>query len=197
MNKTKNIIFISSILILCVLAFVLFKISPTNNKTHYSQQPETIYENTDNLAEFSDGLVNPDSVTEYELDEFNMGLASKSIYYADINRDGANDRITKNFISTGNAHSYYAYKIELNHNGKYIDITPDGFQTINGAMCDLQQIQFKFKPSFKIIMIYRQLGDTWNDATLAEKKVFTLKNNTLVSTGTVKMRPVCDVKELF
>ena len=197
MNKTKNLIWILSITILCALAFVFYN---TYTKQKNSTQPAPVFSDeftTNDSKEFSDGLTNPDSVTQYPLDEFGMGVSEKSIYYIDINQDNKPDRITKTFTETGNAHSYYEYKIELNQNGKFVDITPENFRTVNGADCDLQQIQFVFKPKFKVILISRELGDTWNDTTTAQKQTFQISENKLQKTETKNLRKVCDVRELF
>ena len=197
MNKIKNLIWLLSIMILCALAFVFYN-TYTKQKAH--TQPTPVFSDeftTNDSREFSDGLTNPDSVTQYPLDEFGMGTSEKSIYYIDVNKDNKPDRITKTFVETGNAHSYYEYKIELNQNGKFVDITPENFRTVNGADCDLQQIQFVFKPKFKVVLISRELGDTWNDTTAAQKQTFQISENKLQKTETKTLRKVCDVKELF
>lgn len=195
MNNIKNFVLILSIVALGALAFFFYKTSDYKSEI----LPQQIFndEVLNKPVGFSDGLVKPDSVTRYPLDEFDTGLSEKTIYYVDINKDGNQDRITKSFIETGNAHSYYKYKIELNDNGKYVDITPDGLQTTNGDVCDLQQIQFKFKPYFKIIMIYRPMGNNWNEPTVATKKVFTLDGKKFKTDVPKQIRPICDVKELF
>ena len=195
MNKTKNLIWIISIAALCVLSVVFYNIY-TNKKTETKSQP-IFSDEFVNDQDFSDGLVNPDSVTKYNLDENDTGISEKSIYYVDINNDKKSDRITKTFYDMGNAHSYYEYKIELNQNGKFVDITPKNFRTINGADCDLQQIQFVFKPEFKVILISRDLGETWIDSTPATRRIYTLSNNKIELSNTKKLKPICDVKELF
>ena len=198
MNKTKNIIIIITIVILCALTFFAYKNFSKTSSVESSSLDQTfdnngIYES----AEFSDGLNNPDSETTYPLDESETGIAKKSIYVVDINQDGEPDRITKTYFENWNAHSYYKYFIELNVDGKYVDITPKGLQTTNGADCDLQQIQFKLKPNFQIIVIYREMGDTWDTPTMAHKKVFSWQNNMLRPSSPIQMQPICDVKELF
>jgi len=196
MNKTKNLIWFLSVIVLCALAFVLYT---TYNKQKTNEQNVPVFsdEFTTPSAIFSDGLTNPDSVTKYQLDEFDVGVSEKNIYYADINHDNKPDRITRTFTETGNAHSYYEYKIELNQDGKYIDITPENFRTVSGADCDLQLIQFVFRPQFRIILISRDMGETWIDATLAKKQVFQISENKLKQTETKILRKVCDVKNLF
>lgn len=196
MNKIKNLIWILTIAVLCALAYVLYT---TYTKQKNEIAPTSVFSDEFfNISSgFSDGLTNPDSVTKYPLDEYDVGMAEKSIYYADINNDKKNDRITKTFFETGNAHSYYEYKIELNQNDKFIDITPKNFRTVSGADCDLQLIQFVFKPQFKVIMVSRDMGETWIDPTVAQKQVFKISENTLQEKETKKLRKVCDVKELF
>lgn len=196
MNKIKNLIWILTIAVLCALAYVLYT---TYTKQKNEIAPTSVFSDEFfNISSgFSDGLTNPDSVTKYPLDEYDVGMAEKSIYFADINNDKKNDRITKTFFETGNAHSYYEYKIELNQNDKFIDITPKNFRTVSGADCDLQLIQFVFKPQFKVIMVSRDMGETWLDPTVAQKQVFKISENTLQEKETKKLRKVCDVKELF
>ena len=146
---------------------------------------------------FSDGLPTPDSSITHKTDEFGMGVAAKYIYYIDINKDGKPDKITKTFIETGNAHSYYKYTIEIKNGDEYVDITPDNFATINGEPCDLQQIQFSFVPQFRAKLIYRELGDSWLQPTVAKQKTFILSDNKWKTYNETELRPVCDVKELF
>ena len=196
MEKLKNIIWIFAVIVLGALGWVLYQ---TYNKTQTSE-PRPIF--SDEFVEshektFSDGLTNPDSVTQYPLDESGIGVAEKSIYLVDVNGDKKTDRITKTFNETGNAHSFYEYKIELNQDGKYVDITPKNFRTTNGADCDLKQIQFAFKPKFSITIISRDFGEIWDTPTVATKQVFKLSDNELKSTDTKQLRAVCDVKELF
>jgi len=197
MDKTKNLIWILTIAVLCALAYVLYNTYTKQQKNETAPIPVFSDEFINTSSGFSDGLTNPDSVTKYPLDEYNVGIAEKSIYFADINSDNETDRITKTFFETGNAHSYYEYKIELKQNGKFVDITPKNFRTVNGADCDLQQIQFVFKPQFKVILISRNMGETWIDPTVAKKQVFKIVENTLQEKETKTLHKICDVKELF
>lgn len=198
MNKTNKLVWIISVVLLCLLGFIFYKINskPTinqHNKTVVSY--DNFFDNDENV--FSDGLKNPNSVTTYNLSDYEPGVSEKSIYMIDINNDGKADRITKSFFENWNAHSYYEYKIELNKNGKFVDITPKGLRTVSGADCDLQQIKFVFKPKFKIIMIYRNLGANWAEPTLAKKRVFFLSDDKINVTDDEPLRTICDVKELF
>lgn len=199
MNKSKNIIIFVTILILAGLFFAVYKISQ-KNKNITQPHPET-HQIVDNqpitTGIFFDGLPKPDTVINYPLDEFGMGIAQKSIYHIDINNDGTKDKITKTFIETGNAHSYYEYKVELNRDNKYIDITPNDLKTTNGDQCDLQQIRFSLKPKFSIKIIYRELGDSWNQPTIAKQKTLILSDDKIQPSETKTLKSVCDVKKLF
>lgn len=194
MNRTNKIIWILSIALLCFLGIIFY--NTYSRQTQKSSMRVDEY-STQNDDSFSDGLKEPNSVSTYTLDDDEVGVTEKSVYLVDINNDKIPDKITKSFFDNGNAHSYYEYKIELNQDGLYVDITPDNLRTVNGADCDLQQVKFVFKPKFKVIMIYRSMGDTWVDATMAKKRVFSLIGNNLKAGKDENLRPVCDVKELF
>ena len=196
MKKSNVFIWIVFISILCITGFVFYKFNLSKKSADTNTMTSTY--DVDAQEDFSDGLKNPDSITNYELNEFDTGISEKYVYYIDINNDGTKDKITKTFIETGNAHSYYEYKIELKTNGKYVDITPKNFRTTNGASCDLQQIKFSFKPKFKVTIISRGMGDLWNTPTMAYKQTFSLSSdNKIQASEKTQMRPVCDVKELF
>ena len=194
MNGTNKFILFISIIILCVLGVIFYNVyskqSPKTTKVVDEYQTET-------TGSFSDGLKNPSSVSTYTLDDDDVGITEKSTYLIDINGDNKKDRITKSFFDNGNAHSYYEYKIELNKNGKYVDITPNNLRTVNGADCDLQQVKFVFNPEFKVIMIYRNMGDTWVDPTMAKRRMYSFDNGKLKASADKDLRVVCDVKELF
>ena len=106
MNKIKNLIWILSVVILCVLAFAFYKQTTKNNVVENSVPVFTEDFQKQNNS-FSDGLNNPDSITTYHLDEYDTGIAEKAIYYIDINNDKTPDRITRTFFENGNAHSFY------------------------------------------------------------------------------------------
>jgi len=200
MNKSKVFMWIIFIVVLFATGIIFYKFvlpkrsgSNVENTTVISQTYDI-----DTIDGFSDGLTNPDSIIKYDLNEFDTGVAEKSIYYADINNDGTKDKITRTFIETGNAHAYYEYKIELKIGDKYVDVTPKNFRTTNGASCDLQQIKFSFKPKFKVTIISRAMGDLWNTPTMAYKQTFTLSSdNKIQASNKTKLRSICDVKELF
>lgn len=198
MKKTSNAVWIILVILLCGITLVFYTMHKKDLESKRQKTDGLYYNITNDVYDFSDGLENPDSVTKYDMNEFDIGVAEKSIYYIDINNDGAKDRITKTFTETGNAHSYYTYTVELNRDGKYIDITPTSFRTTNGADCDLQQIQFAFKPYFKVTIISRNMGETWDTPTMAYHQEYTLsKSNKFESTSKTKIRPICDVKKLF
>lgn len=199
MNKFSKIMIVVFIVLSGVSVVMLYNIfSKRNEPVKSSDKVQTANEEQFNyFHQFTDGLRNPDSVTNYELDKYGMGPAQKSVYYVDINGDKTPDRITKTFIETGNAHSYYKYTIELKSRDRYIDITPQNFQTTNGDTCDLQQIKFSFSPQFTATLISRELGDTWNTPTMAYEQNFTLSGNKMVASKKIKRRFVCDVKELL
>ncbi len=195
MNKDKIILFIS-IVLFCGAAVVLYHLfSRPDNSGNVQIFSDDISEH---LHRFTDGLKNPDFITNYKLDRYGMGPSQKTVYYVDINNDTVPDRITKTFIETGNVHSYYKYKVELQSGNKYTDITPKNFQTINGDVCDLQQIQFSFTPQFKVKRIYRELGDTWEIPTTAYEQDYTIsQNNKFQTSKKIKRQSICDVKKLF
>ncbi len=194
MNGTNKFILFISIIILCVLGVIFYNVYSKQSPKSINIVDEYPME-TENS--FSDGLKNPSSVSTYTLDDDDVGITEKSTYLIDINGDNKKDRITKSFFDNGNAHSYYEYKIELNKNGKYVDITPNNLRTVNGADCDLQQVKFVFNPEFKVIMIYRNMGDTWVDPTMAKRRMYSFDNGKLNASADKDLRVVCDVKELF
>lgn len=202
MIKSRNIILFFSVLALGGLAFISYKLYI--KQTHLSGASESIdyvantNESVNQFVTFSDGLPRtPDAKTQYPLADDMPGIEQKLVYYIDINQDGQIDKISKMFFNNRNAHSYYAYKIELLNNNEYIDITPKDLRTVNGADCDIQQIQFSFEPDFNIKIIHRDLGDGWNEPTTATQDIFKLSNNTMKLISTQKLQSVCDVKKLF
>lgn len=197
MNKTTKLVWGISIALLCLLGFILYKVNTKQPVKHNNTNDSTSVFSDDKDSAFFDGLKDPVSETSYQLDEYEPGISKKSVYMVDINNDNKPDRITKSFFENWNAHSYYEYKVELNKNGKYVDITPKGLRTNSGADCDLQQVQFVFKPKFRIVMIYRALGTTWNEPTMAKKRTYRLSDDKLNAEDDKPLRFVCDVKELF
>ena len=195
-NSKYFVLFLAIAALIALSALFVMKY---NKKTETPQNENFFaYETTNNYDEFSDGLVmEPDSITTYEIEEFDVGPTEKIVYYVDINKDNVPDRITKTYIETFNAHSYHEYKIELKTGDTYKNITPKYFRTVSGADCDLRLIQFKFNPEFRITIISRDLGDSYSDPTIAKKQIFKLSNNDIALSEEKTLRSVCDVKELF
>lgn len=192
----KSVYLFLLVIILCLLGVVLYNIYST--KTDEKSVPVFSDEIISYYHRFSDGLYNPDTVTNYDIDDFDIGVSQRDVYYIDINNDNIPDRITKTFFDTADAHSYYEYKIELNNGKKYVNITPKNFRTVNGATCDFKQIQFIFKPEFKIKVISREMGDTWDTPTVAYEQDFILSSkNKIIASKKIKRQPICDVKKLF
>ena len=144
---------------------------------------------------FDDGLRNPDSTTEYALDEFGAGIASREVF--NIKGDGRRMRITRIYNATGTAHDYYEYKIELNTGDGYADITPAGFRTTEGADCALQKLRFIFTPEFSVIKISRKWEETWTTPTLATRTIYKLIGNELKEQESKPLKQICNVSDLF
>ncbi len=154
-------------------------------------------ENTVGGSAFSDGLENPESVKRFEPDEFGAGVVEISEYNIDINNDGKPDRITRTRENSESAHFTYIYKVELNVNGELVDITPKGFQTIEGLECALQKLKFSFNPDFSVTVISRPLGQTWDTPTTSTRIVYTLWGNRMYAASKKTGKTICDVSELF
>ncbi len=146
---------------------------------------------------FTDGLGRAARTQTYELDEFGAGIASVAIFEYDINNDGAPDRITRTRHENGTAHFYDEYKIELNNNNKYTDITPDGFRTTEGGECALQKLRFVFSPNFQIIKVSRPWESSWDTPSIATQTIYSIENNRLNISNQREIGTVCDVAELL
>lgn len=146
---------------------------------------------------FTDGLTQPISTKKSEPDDTGAGITNVEIFNVDINNDNAPDRITKTHHESGTAHFWDEYKIELNQDGKFRNITPNGFRSTVGAECALQQLQFVFKPQFYVIKISRPWRDSWDSPSMATRTIYTIKDNKLVAGQSEQMGQVCDVTELF
>lgn len=149
------------------------------------------------METFSDGLGEANAITRWAADETGAGIVKSETFNTDINGDKVPDRITKIRHESGTAHFWDEYKIELNQDGRYRDITPKGLRTTVGAECALQQIQFQYKPNFKIIKISRPWRDSWTGPSMATRTIYTLENNKLVPDAGENLGTVCDVSELF
>lgn len=201
-NITLNILLIIMFLIIAVLIYILAggKIPKTERATGVPSPTQIQTKDEATLSpnvKFSDGLTNPSFSEKYKLDEFGAGTSEREIFDVDVNGDGRNDRITRTRNENGTSHFYYQYKIEINENGNFIDITPEGFRTTEGAECALQKLQFKFKPEFSVIKISRNWQDSWDTPTMAKKTLYSFKDGTLEPTKEQPMKVICDVTDLF
>ncbi|MDR1361576.1 MAG: hypothetical protein LBJ18_04755 [Rickettsiales bacterium] len=203
--KKHNIILIIIIIAIGVLAYI-FLAKPGKEKSEpaaavsapeYVPSGARLHSADSGNYAFDDGLKNPDSVRKYSLDEFGEGISSSEIFKADINGDGIPDRITREFFATGNAHSYYEYKIELNLGGQYKDITPENFRTAEGADCALQKLKFVFKPDFMVVKISREWEESWTTPTPASRIIYELKDNRLQAGAPQRLSKICNVSDLF
>lgn len=201
---TVNVLLIIMLVVIGVLIYTLAGgPMPKFGQTHGVVSPSA---NDNEIAptfvpspgEFSDGLINPDFSQSYQLDEFGSGLAQRDIFDIDINEDGIRDRITRNRNENGTAHFYDEYKIELNIDGEFVDITPDGFRTTEGAECALTKIKFIFQPDFRVIKISRPWQDSWETPTMATRTTYAFnENNILAPVSSQQLKTVCDVSDLF
>lgn len=192
-----NILAMTLVISVGVLIYAMVHTKNTETDTnvpHTEYIPKTI---TTARGTFSDGLGRANATTQYPLDEFGAGIASVEIFNRDINGDGAADRITRTRHENGSAHFYHEYKIELNDNGRFIDITPDNFRTIEGGDCALQRLQFIFAPKFTVIKISRPWQESWTTPTMAEKTEYNISKNSLRPIRTTQMGQICDVASLF
>lgn len=211
MNQQRgNILFNTLLVVLCaVIAVLIYMLAggpmPGEKKSVGVASPQMdisdsgadISTNDTYAGEFSDGLGVPDSAQEFALDEFGAGISERDVFNRDINNDGRIDRITRTRNENGTVHFFYEYVIELNTGNGFVDITPDGFRTTEGADCALQKLKFIFQPDFRVIKISRKWQETWDTPTMAQRTEYTLNNNQLVPENTIDMRTVCDVSELF
>ncbi|MCQ2562507.1 MAG: hypothetical protein MJ158_02755 [Alphaproteobacteria bacterium] len=192
----KKTLYFVLVLLLCIGMAFLIKNNEKKQATE-SEAEKTVEVSTVGMY-FPDGLPEPNSVTTRELDLYETGIERKEIFNIDINKDGKKDRITKQYYFTWTAHSYYDYKIELNTDNGYIDVSKNRIFTTEGADCDTRQLVFSFSPNFKITVIYRELGEeSWNEETMAYKKTFTIVGNELRESKPVALKKICDVKLLF
>ncbi len=201
-STTVTILLIIMLVIIGVLIYILAGgPTPKFSGSVGVQSPEIKIDNEQaydiETGNFNDGLIKPNFSETYELNEFGEGVAQKEIFDQDINGDGRNDRITKTKYENGTAHYYYTYKIELNQNGVFVDITPDDFKTIEGADCSLQKLQFIFTPDFRVKKISRDWQDSWTTPTMAIQTTYALTDNSLQPINSKKLKEICNVAELF
>ncbi len=197
-----NIMFAIMLVAIGVMLYILLGgKNPFVTSTNTVVSPTAIVDDTapsrDANGEFNDGLGVADAATAGELDEYGAGIASIDVFNRDINSDGRIDRITRTRVENGTDHFYYEYKLELNTKNGYMDITPDGFRTTEGAECALRKLRFVFRPVFKIDIISREWADTWLTPTMATKTTYTFQHGELNASDAQQMRVVCDVADLF
>ena len=201
-ERGSAILTILLIIMVVVIGFLIYLLAggsiPKATKTVGVESPtmEISASKTEN-EQFSDGLTNLVSSKKFNLNEFGEGIAEQNIYEYDINNDGKKDRITRTKNENGTPHFYYEYKIELNKNGAFVDITPEGFRTTEGAECALQKLQFVFKPDFKVIKISRDWKDSWDTPSLAIQTTYNFSDGKIISTSEKELQTICDVSELF
>ncbi|MBN1324847.1 MAG: hypothetical protein JW974_01370 [Alphaproteobacteria bacterium] len=207
-DKSRNgitwILLIIMIISIAFLTYLLFtksdkrtiRTNPVPEHNLQKKQISNIIENKIN-NNFTDGLGNPNSTTQYDLDEFGAGIETSEVFNIDINGDNKKDKIIRNKYENGTDHFYYDYKIELNTANEFINITPIDFRTIEGAECSLQKLQFIFKPNFQVIKISRNWKESWVNPTMATKTVYNLIENQLKPVSSNKLKNICDVSELF
>ncbi len=201
-ERGSAILTILLIIMVVVIGFLIYLLAggsiPKATKTVGVESPtmEISASKTEN-EQFSDGLTNLVSSKKFNLNEFGEGIAEQNIYEYDINNDGKKDRITRTKNENGTPHFYYEYKIELNKNGSFVDITPEGFRTTEGAECALQKLQFVFKPDFKVIKISRDWKDSWDTPSLAIQTTYNFSDGKIISTSEKELQTICDVSELF
>ena len=186
---------------LCGLGYILWiRQSPqkTGHMTKASGEFNMPQKNKQlNTYVFTDGLRMANAIKTDEPDETGAGVVKTEVFDIDLNDDDIPDRITKERHESGTAHFWDEYKIEINQNGRYKNITPNGFRTTVGAECALQQLQFHFKPKFQVVKISRPWRDSWDAPSMATRTVYTLKDNKMVAGTPEEMGTVCDVAELF
>lgn len=200
-SVSTNILLVFTVILFVVLGYILLnKDSVTDNVTSSGTVAAHLSYNTDTKRPertFSDGLTTPQNSENFALDETGAGVSVKDVFNIDINNDGQVDRIVRTRNESGTAHYWDEYRIEINNNGVFFNVAPDGLRTTQGAECALQKIQFIFEPEFKVIKISRPWENTWDTPTVATRTIYELKDNKIIQTSVTKLRSVCDVSELF
>ena len=212
-TNENNVSSLSWILLAIILAAIgtgayFFLMKPKADKTVGTITPMTQYaaQQIQDIArpksygenyDFDDGLRKPVSEQKSQLNEMGQGIANIDIFTPDINNDGLADKITRTRNENGTAHFYYNYKIELNTGTGFVDITPNGFRTTEGAGCALQKLRFVFIPNFMVVKISRNWRETWDAPTMAVKTIYKMNENNLGVFETKQMNKICNVSDLF
>ena len=202
MKSERKIIILMLIVLMGLGATVIWmqhKYVPTDTTSALPPQEyiQPDINTVDEFTEYTDGLGTPFETIQHQLDDMATGIAQTDIFKYDINGDGILDKITRTRNENGTAHFWDEYKIEINLNGNWIDITPDDFRTVEGAECALQKIQFQFVPQFQIVKISRPWQDSWVTPTQATRTVYKSGSNQIVKISETAADTVCDVTELF
>lgn len=176
---------------------IIYVARQDNTDKQTFEAPDSVVIQTVSGENFTDGLQNPSDVRRFKPDDSGAGITEIAEYTYDINNDGRPDKITRSRVENGTVHFQYVYKIELNDNDGYVDITPRNFYTVEGAECALQKLQFSFKPDFSVTKISRPMGDDWDMPTQTTKTVFALWNNKMHTVSSIEYKTVCDVSELY
>lgn len=196
-----SVLLVIMLIIIGVLVYIL--ISGRGIKTHHGSDIQSPSQNTTTPGEIiatneiGDGLINPDYTQKHELDDFGAGIADVAVFNRDINNDGHVDKIVRTRHENGTDHFYYEYKISVANNGTFIDITPDGFRTTEGAECALQKLKFSFKPDFRVVKVSRPWQESWTTPTMATKTVYTLNGDKITPISSQELKVICDVADLI
>ncbi len=207
-NRGGNMLSNIMIVVLIVAIGALIYVHINNRASHIGKTggvdvADSIAEKSDHInvldanGEFDDGLGRPNDTIEFELPPDMDGIVKSETFNRDINNDSQTDMIVRNTFRNGTAHFYYEYKIELNNNGTYTDITPDDFRTIEGADCALQKLHFSFSPTLSVVRISRPWQESWTTPTVATRTDFTMRDGKLRAGTPRELTSVCDVVELF
>lgn len=199
-SLSANILLVFILGLAVVLGYILLSKNKTDTRVTAIGAGTVHIANKDvpqSVSEFTDGLNHPNSSETFPLNEIGEGTEKKEIFNVDINNDGLMDRIIRTHNENGTAHFWDEYRIELNNNGAFLNITPSGLRTTQGAECALQKVKFTFKPEFRIIKISRPWAETWNTPTMATRTIYELQADKLVPTAVQELKKVCDVSELF
>lgn len=185
------------VILLIVGVMIIYFMGNNEKNENVATDTDAFIVSTETGRNFTDGLGTPSNVRHFQPDDSGAGITEVAEYIYDINNDGRPDRITRSRVENGTAHFQYVYKIELNDNEKYVDITPKNFYTIEGAECALQKLQFSFKPDFTVTKISRPMGEDWNTPTQTTKTVFALWNGKMHTVSSIEYKTACDVAELY
>lgn len=143
----------------------------------------------------SDGLLIPDSTEVLNPIDKNgivYGITKSEIFFIDINDDRRKDKIIRERFSTGTAHGYTNYKIELDNGEKIGE-----FKTFEGADCFLTAYKFQFNP-FIITKVSRPLGgESWNQPAQSKIEQFEILDDKLEKISETDGPSICDVRELL